>query len=408
MGFGPGVRAVADNVVEITFQYKGQRCRERVSVTNARTATGILRAVGKKHAIDAEIDAGTFDYAKHFPRSKRALRFSQNPGALVTMATLFEEWLAVKEKTINPEQWGDMSEYVRHTWLPFLDGPNANDPTLPDSKRKKVTDVDLALVQNWVDASDKGIKRIRALLGPLRQALKYAQSPKGYIARDPLEGLVVKRVKATNPDDALPCDPFSAEEVLAICSHLHPMTADMVVFWVWSGLRYGEIAALEWADINWQDGTVYISKAVRGERLKDPKTATSLRHVDLRAAALRALERQRERTEHLGAEVWMNPLYHGHGGPYAKPRVHPWTGDKRIGEQFRAACLAAGVRPRTPRQCRHTFASWMLSSGEMLPWVSRQLGHSNVTVTAEKYARWVRASGRTPGQLADSAIPFAI
>ena len=31
----------------------------------------------------------------------------------------------------------------------------------------------------------------------------------------------------------------------------------------------------------------------------------------------------------------------------------------------------------------------MLSAGENLAWVSRLMGHSDITITARKYARWL-------------------
>lgn len=49
----------------------------------------------------------------------------------------------------------------------------------------------------------------------------------------------------------------------------------------------------------------------------------------------------------------------------------------------------AGVRYRNPYQTRHTFASMMLSAGENIAWVSAQMGHSNVLITAKTYARWI-------------------
>jgi len=49
----------------------------------------------------------------------------------------------------------------------------------------------------------------------------------------------------------------------------------------------------------------------------------------------------------------------------------------------------AGVRYRNPYQTRHTFASMMLSAGENIAWVSAQMGHSNVLITAKAYARWI-------------------
>ena len=42
----------------------------------------------------------------------------------------------------------------------------------------------------------------------------------------------------------------------------------------------------------------------------------------------------------------------------------------------------------------------MLSAGEPLAWVSKEMGHANVTVTLKNYARWIPDSNPTVGNSA--------
>lgn len=58
----------------------------------------------------------------------------------------------------------------------------------------------------------------------------------------------------------------------------------------------------------------------------------------------------------------------------------------------------AKVRHRGPNQCRHTFASQMLSSFVSLEWVARQLGHSDTTMVKKHYGRWIQTD--TPNMAA--------
>ena len=51
----------------------------------------------------------------------------------------------------------------------------------------------------------------------------------------------------------------------------------------------------------------------------------------------------------------------------------------------------AKVRYRSPYQCRHTYASMMLSSGENILWVSQQMGHKDSSATLKKYARFIES-----------------
>jgi integrase/recombinase XerD len=52
---------------------------------------------------------------------------------------------------------------------------------------------------------------------------------------------------------------------------------------------------------------------------------------------------------------------------------------------LRHACMRAGVRPFTPHQLRHFYATEMLRNGAKLEVVGRILGHSGIGVTADIY-----------------------
>lgn len=67
---------------------------------------------------------------------------------------------------------------------------------------------------------------------------------------------------------------------------------------------------------------------------------------------------------------------------------------------WKPALKEADVKYRNPYQTRHTYASMMLSAEEPLLWVSHQMGHADVLVTAKKYARWIPESDPLAGSRA--------
>lgn len=70
------------------------------------------------------------------------------------------------------------------------------------------------------------------------------------------------------------------------------------------------------------------------------------------------------------------------------------------------ACSAAKIGHRRPKDLRDTFASQLLSAGVQLGYISRQLGHSSVAVTATHYARWCGGdSYRAPLMLEAGEVP---
>ncbi|SDW37802.1 tyrosine-type recombinase/integrase [Nitrosomonas communis] len=92
-----------------------------------------------------------------------------------------------------------------------------------------------------------------------------------------------------------------------------------------------------------------------------------------------ALISQKQHTLLQGSKIFFNPL-----------TGKPWTGNQQIRKSLWIPLLKrANMIYRNPYQIRHIFASMMLSAGENIVWVSQQMGHSNVLITARTYARWI-------------------
>ena len=86
-----------------------------------------------------------------------------------------------------------------------------------------------------------------------------------------------------------------------------------------------------------------------------------------------------------------SPGVEGSGGSHGTP-----VGADEIRKVFKRV-LRAAVLPSyfTPHCLRHTYASLLLQEdGGRLLYVSRQLGHANVNITADTYAKWIRPVGR--------------
>jgi len=68
--------------------------------------------------------------------------------------------------------------------------------------------------------------------------------------------------------------------------------------------------------------------------------------------------------------------------------VLPHFDPSNFRKRFLGICAKAGVGARRPKDLRDTFASQLLSAGIPLGYISAQLGHASVDVTARHYARW--------------------
>lgn len=401
MGRGSGVRAASATSIEISFEYRGVRCREKIKL--APNPANLKYAGRLKATIEHEITVGSFDYAHHFPRSRRAKLLAKTPATVVTAGELFTEWLKSVHRTLEIEQYDLYERYIRKTWRPRFG-------------KLLLIELTAARLAEWISEQTTSRKRILNLLTPLRQAMRFAVHPQKYLAVDPIAKLKVQRPAALKQS---PIDPFSTAEIDAVLPRLEAPNANMVTFWVWTGLRMGEIIALTWSDIDFERGVANITKAARGKRRKPPKTQAGLRAVKLLPPALEALNRQKGITRLLHREIFLNPgavvryrdaegKWHTPTGDHVarKPETvnQPWNSDKNIRKWWRAACVAAGVRYRFPRQLRHTYASWMLKFREEPLWISKQMGHANVSETLETYAKFIPSMSPDAGMGAYAAI----
>jgi integrase len=153
-----------------------------------------------------------------------------------------------------------------------------------------------------------------------------------------------------------------------------------------TGLRLGEGLGLQWPDVNFEQGTVRVERAVsHGGYVDVPKSGFG-RTVDMGPELAQTLLRLRMRSaERMKRHGWET--------------LPPWVFAIRTGEppdpqhvraMFRKVLRAAGLPRRfTPHCLRHTFASLLLQRGESAQWVQQQLGHASIQLTVDTYGKWL-------------------
>ncbi|WP_455913816.1 Arm DNA-binding domain-containing protein [Pseudomonas syringae] len=378
---GRGVRAISDSSIEITFMYRGVRCRERITLKP--TATNLKKAEQHKAAIEHAISIGTFDYAITFPRSARAAKFVPE-ASRETLSGFLTRWLKAKQKHIASSTFDGYRKLVEMRLIPSL-----GDHMLVDLKRK--------IVRDWLDTQQVSNKTLSNIQSCLRSALNDAVEEE-LIDMNPLAGWTYSRKEAPPKEDDV--DPFSPEEQQAVLGALSGQARNMMQFALWTGLRTSELVALDWGDIDWLREEVKVSRAMtqasKGQA-EATKTAAGRRSVKLLRPALEALQAQKAFTFLADAEVFQNPR-----------TLQRWAGDGPIRKTtWVPAMKKAGVRYRRPYQTRHTYASMMLSAGEHPMWVAKQMGHTDWTMIARIYGRWMPSTDTEAGSRAEAVFGVA-
>lgn len=349
MGRGPGVRVVGPEGIQIDFRWKGARHRPRIRL--APTKANLEYCRRWKRRIEDEIAFGAFVWEKHFPQHP-------NPCPGVGGTRLRDVLLAYVQSLTGQVQPETIKEYEQ---CAEIVAAGLHNPTLDKLDRAKF--------RNWIASQKLSKSRLDNLLTPVRGALKQAVED-GALAKTPLEGFEVRRIKASIEEVI---DPFTPAEVGALA---RTDCGSLWTFWAWTGLRSGEVIGLRWTDVDLARGTVSVRRAVRRGREKPPKSAAGARVVTLLPPARTALGRL-----HVGEGT--EPVF-----------SNPNTGDdwheaKALNRAFARACKKAKVRRRYAYQLRHTFASWALSSGENPAWIAKQMGHSDTAMLYRHYGKWM-------------------
>lgn len=379
---GTGVAIISDSSYEITFSYKGIRCRERVKAKPSLANTREL--IRFRQRVLFAIEDGSFDYAQSFPGSKNIERFAKEGGYTLTVATYLENWLEVKKTQIAASTARDYHGIIFRLIIPKFGalpvaGLMRSDlkmwlAKIDDGREQKVTNKRLANIQSC-----------------LRSALGDAVDDE-LIEVNPLAGFTFERNEP--PRDADHADPLdAAEQAAVIAAARDPQIANLWQFMFWTGMRTSEVIALQWSDVDWHRGIVRVRKAItRAAKgiAEDTKTFAGRRDVKLLAPAMAALIAQKDHTFLAGNEIFNRPGWRGKPGGL-------WRHDHQIWDAWKTTLKHAKVRYRNPYQTRHTYASMMLSAGEREIWVANQMGHSDTTSIRRNYGRWIPSSDPQAG-----------
>jgi hypothetical protein len=79
-----------------------------------------------------------------------------------------------------------------------------------------------------------------------------------------------------------------------------------------------------------------------------------------------------------------------------------------VTKRFRQLAIDAGVRPVRLRDLRHGAASLMLAGGMPLALVSKRLGHSSITITADTYTHMLEDANREAARVTEQLVPRAL
>jgi integrase len=204
-------------------------------------------------------------------------------------------------------------------------------------------------------------------------------------------------------------DPFTGPELRALLEAARHVSSDFAVLlqvWMQSGARRGEVAGLQWGDLDLTKGTMRIQRTYSRERLGPTKTGRE-RTVSFLHPVLDDVPEWRPGStvtsrSAIGAlrSLTVQPLDNPGAFVFGGPSGH------QLQWRWRRVVRLAGVRYREPEQLRHTLASTLLSRNAPLLYVQTVGGWRSASVLLRVYARWLPGGLVEGGMTAQNAQPM--
>lgn len=293
----------------------------------------------------------------------------------------------------------------------------------------RVDELTVDEVQRWVNeaARTRSAKTVRNHHGMLAGVLKHAVGRGLGIAANPCDHVLLPaRVKRPAEHGHL-----SAAQVATIATCAKPDVRDFIALAAWSGLRWGELAALTGPDVVVDElGTwLRVSKAFSIQDSEDgrlrqvlgrPKTDAAMRDALIDPAYAPAVQRLAERAGR--GFLFTAPR----GGPlrystFHEDRWKPALRGRPAGRQRPASPGARDLDPSIPvdttfHHIRHSYAWWQMAQGVDLAALRLQMGHTTIEMTATVYGGLTRAAralaltraGEAPRELTAAQEEFLV
>ena len=279
-------------------------------------------------------------------------------GDSILFTDITEEWLELVRQTKKP------STYVKYSvvYQNHLKG------SFHDVLLSEITEA--AVAGKLSDSlSDSLLKSIYCVLN---QSLKFAS--RRYFLSVPVLKKPVYKVQNRTVTALTRKEQAKLFPVLYQKTDLFKMA---VILCLYTGLRLGELCALKWSDIDWENRILTVNRTVQRLPVKSqgtktalietvPKSSYSKREIPLSAAVFKILSYFRNNKKYIfGGDASMEP--------------------RKMQRHFKKILKEAELSDKNFHILRHTFVTNCIEEGADVKSLSEMLGHSDVGITLNRY-----------------------
>lgn len=288
-----------------------------------------------------------------------------------TFKELCEEWLNSAKLRVKHSSYCCYEKLINKHVIPYFEDVEYGELTTPVINAFTEHKLKYGRTNGFGGLS---AKTVHDILVVMRSVAKYAEREYGY--RNPMRNTSMPKSETKE------AEVFNKDERSRLQNYLQSNLSERnlgILLTMYSGLRIGELCALKWSDIDFENGIVRVSKAV--QRVSDksgkgktkivitsPKSKTSVRDIPIPTFILDILKREKKSSELYILSGTYKPM---------EPRT--------MQNRFKAVLKNCGIRNAKFHLLRHTYATVCIESGFDAKTVSELLGHSNVNITLNRY-----------------------
>ncbi|MCK1257334.1 site-specific integrase [Streptococcus uberis] len=318
---------------------------------------------------------------------------------ITTYRELVALWWESYKNTIKPNSQQSMEGIVRLHILPVFGDYKLDKLTTPIIQQQ---------VNKWADKANRGVKGAYANYSFLnninRRILQYGVTMQ-VIQYNPARDVIIPR-KQQNKEHKVKF--FSNQELKQFLDYLDNLDLssyenffDYALYktLLASGCRIGEALALEWSDIDLDNGTISISKTLnRYQETNTPKSKAGLRDIEIDKATVLLLKQYKNRQQIQSWQLGRSEdiVF----TPFSTKYAYACRLRKRLQKHFKAA----KVPDISFHGFRHTHATIMLYAGIEAKDLQYRLGHSNISMTLNTYVHATKEGAKKAVSIFEAAI----
>ncbi len=242
----------------------------------------------------------------------------------------------------------------------------------PYFKNKFIQDIsrrDISRFHDYLLDKNLAISTAKSIHKDLSAIFNYAITEMGYLTVN-----VASEVGNIDAQEDNRLNYWTLEEFkvfLKVVDNLKYEALFMLLFF--SGVRVGELLALTWQDIDFDNKTIDINKRYYNTEIDTPKTKSSIRVIKIPQHTLNILARYKLQTKPKTDYVIFGDFY--------KP-----MNQSSVNQQFYKYRKSSNLKEIRLHDFRHSHASYLINNGYDIQIVSKRLGHHKVSTTLDIYS----------------------